>query len=338
MLSYFNGRFYASWANNSAASYQPELGFNVASFPFSSVPHTGVQPSPTFTTGTTLFGVRGTTASISSNGLSNGILWNLQVLGPGATDALLAYDTSGNMLFNSNWKLPGAPDNTTDSLTAGASGATGVKFSVPTVYNGMVYADTGGASGATNLGTVVGYGLLNPALTTPGGLVAQANSSRSIHLSWSRGASDQETGARIERSLDGVSGWAIIGQLATGSTSFDDTNLAAGTHYFYRVTEQYGLTSSASAAANTITAIPGDADCNLRVDTNDLYLLALNYQQSPRAWGQGDFNYDGKVDGADLAILAGNWQQTLAPPAAPLPSSTSSPTRRTATRVVTLIE
>src|SRR5262249_57232414 len=50
-----------------------------------------------------------------------------------------------------------------DSLTGGVTNATGVKFSIPTVFNGMVYDGTGGGSGTGGLamGTVVGYGLLS---------------------------------------------------------------------------------------------------------------------------------------------------------------------------------
>src|SRR5205814_8751996 len=68
------------------------------------------------------------------------------------------------ILFNSNWSLPGAPNNLSDSLTNGVFGATGVKFSLPTVFNGMVFAGTGGGAGTGNarqLGTIVGYGLLS---------------------------------------------------------------------------------------------------------------------------------------------------------------------------------
>jgi hypothetical protein len=44
------------------------------------------------------------------------------------------------------------------------------------------------------------------------------------------------------------------------------------------------------------------------VDVADLGILATNWQQSPRIFSQGDFNYDGSVDVADLGILATNWQ------------------------------
>src|SRR5262249_35536081 len=50
-----------------------------------------------------------------------------------------------------------------DSLTGGVTNATGVKFSIPTVFHGMVYDGTGGGSGTGGhaQGTVVGYGLLS---------------------------------------------------------------------------------------------------------------------------------------------------------------------------------
>ena len=74
------------------------------------------------------------------------------------------------------------------------SGATGVKFSVPTVANGMVYVGTGGkppSSNTTGLGTLVGYGLLNQGLGAPTNLVVQAASPSAVHLTWTRNSSSE---------------------------------------------------------------------------------------------------------------------------------------------------
>src|SRR5262249_18248369 len=83
----------------------------------------------------------------------------------------------------------------------------------------------------------------------------------------------------------------------------------------------------------------GDANHDRKVNILDLQALASNYGSSGKTFNQGDFNYDGHVDGADLSILVSHWQQTLASPAPAVPGTILSTTsRRTATRVVTLIE
>ena len=53
------------------------------------------------------------------------------------------------------------------------------------------------------------------------------------------------------------------------------------------------------------------------MDVADLGILATNWQQTGRTFGEGDFNYDGSVDVADLGILATNWQGSLPMPSLP---------------------
>jgi hypothetical protein len=64
----------------------------------------------------------------------------------------------------------------------------------------------------------------------------------------------------------------------------------------------------------------GDANRDRKVDVADLGILATNWQQSPRTFADGDFDYSGTVDVNDLGILASAWQQQLAPPSAPFAS------------------
>jgi uncharacterized protein (TIGR03437 family) len=114
-------------------------------------------------TSTITFDYPGCVPSISSNGTSNGVVWTLDY-----SRTLRAFDASNvaNQLYNSNQN---SDRDVLDSY---------VRFSVPTVANGKVYAGT-----QTSL-TV--YGLLNPASTlnvsnaasgqtgiaAPGGLIA----------------------------------------------------------------------------------------------------------------------------------------------------------------------
>ena len=52
----------------------------------------------------------------------------------------------------------------------------------------------------------------------------------------------------------------------------------------------------------------GDANLDLKVDAQDLNINGLNWQQSPRWWGEGNFSVDDtKVDAQDLNKIALNW-------------------------------
>ena len=78
----------------------------------------------------------------------------------------------------------------------------------------------------------------------------------------------------------------------------------------------------------TFFVLAGDANRDQAVDTTDFNILAANFSQSGKNFGDGDFNYDGSVDTTDLNILAANFSKSLpASPAAAAaaPSSGASP-------------
>jgi hypothetical protein len=302
--SYYNGKFYVGLSGG------PELGFGVSTFSTgTSPPGSGVFPTPAFSSATT-YGGSGTTATISANGSSNGIIWNLKV-SQSSSDQLVAYSASGSgaALFSSATSGSG-------SLTGGTTNATGVKFTVPTVFNGMVYAGTGGSNKAI-LGTIVGFGLLTPTLHQPASPTAQATGTNSIHLNWARNAADTESGTRIERSPNGSSGWSVIATVPNTSTSYDDATVAAGTQYFYRMTEVYASSASATSAVVSATTFHyprGDFDLDHVVTAADIpamlnALSDLSVFQSSNSLSLGDFqfladvNRDGIVNNADLQSL-----------------------------------
>lgn len=68
----------------------------------------------------------------------------------------------------------------------------------------------------------------------PSDLVATAVSSSQIDLTWTDNSAD-ETSFSIERSLDGVGGWAEVLTPAADATADSDTGLTALTQYFYRI-------------------------------------------------------------------------------------------------------
>ena len=57
--------------------------------------------------------------------------------------------------------------------------------------------------------------------------------------------------------------------------------------------------------------LPGDANCDGKVDINDLTIVLANYNATGATGPQGDFNGDGKVDINDLTIVLAHYNETL---------------------------
>ena len=82
------------------------------------------------------------------------------------------------------------------------------------------------------------------------------------------------------------------------------------------------LSYYADQISDIILPIPGDANLDTMVTTNDVAAVVSNWQCGETCWSEGDFNGDGVVNTADLAALAGNWQVGVpgSPAAIPEPS------------------
>jgi hypothetical protein len=118
------------------------------------------------------------------------------------------------------------------------------------MYWYRVYAyNASASSGYSNMASAP---TLPPA---PAALTATGVSASQINLNWSDVSG--ETGYRLERSLDGVSGWATVANLGANVTSYQNTGLSGGTKYYYRVfaTDASG-SSAASLTANATTQTP----------------------------------------------------------------------------------
>ncbi len=256
--SYFNNGsplFYVGLAG------KPNWQFNANTFQAATSPPGTASVNTPINVTTTTFPRRGTTSSFSSSGTANGIVWNLNV-NHVSTDSLMAFNINlGAPIYSSQ-------TNAGDNLPGGVSGATGVKFSLPTIANGIVYAGTGGGSAsstAVETGSVAIYGLKTPTLHQPTSFTAARTSNSSIHLAWTRTAGDQESLMQVERSLNGNT-WALVKSLGNGTTTYDDTGLSNNTTYFYRVREvyassasAYSATQSASTSGATVTGVNSPA-------------------------------------------------------------------------------
>jgi fibronectin type 3 domain-containing protein len=96
-----------------------------------------------------------------------------------------------------------------------------------------------------------------PIPASPTGLAAAAISTSQLDLSWSDVSF--ETTYKIERSLDGSSGWTQIGTTGANVTTYSDTGLSTSTTYYYRVLASNAAGDSgysSSASATTDSDIP----------------------------------------------------------------------------------
>ena len=114
------------------------------------------------------------------------------------------------------------------TLVAGSNGYTDVSIEAGITYAYRVYAL--GAAGRSEYSNTV---TITPVSAPPTELVAAARSSSRIDLAWSDVSG--ESGYRIERSSDGLSGWESVGTSVSDVTTFSDTSLPPGGTFFYRI-------------------------------------------------------------------------------------------------------
>lgn len=95
----------------------------------------------------------------------------------------------------------------------------------------------------------------------PSDLAAGAVSASRIRLTWRDNAAD-ETGFKVERSANGVSGWVEVGRVEDNVTVFQNTGLTAETTYYYRVAAyNAGGDSAWSNVADATTLAAGVGEC-----------------------------------------------------------------------------
>lgn len=196
------------------------------------------------TRSTDSFAFAGSTPSISSNGTTDGIVWDVDR----GTNQLRAYSTDSYaiQLYHS-----GQAAGNRDALGAA------VKFQVPTVANGHVYVGAG--TGNPNNFLVV-YGLIAPpsqAPAAPTNLAASAVSGSQINLTWTRNDVTPNTADSffIEQSANGTTGWTQVATAGFGSTTYAIGALTPNTTYFFRVRAHniIGNSSYTNVASATTT-------------------------------------------------------------------------------------
>ncbi|MDB5354092.1 MAG: hypothetical protein JWN24_545, partial [Phycisphaerales bacterium] len=188
------------------------------------------------TTDTSSFSSLDGTPSISSNGLTNGIVW---VIDRG-TNTLRAYDA--NNLATNLWNSNMAP-NSRDA-TGGVT-----KFSVPTVADGLVM-----------MGTLSQFIVFGPPVTptsgpaAPTALTAVSPNFQTVNLTWVDNSNNEDQ-FNIERSPAGQNTWVQIGLASANATTYTDSTTQATTAYDYRVRAFNSFNSGTYSAYTNIATV-----------------------------------------------------------------------------------
>jgi fibronectin type 3 domain-containing protein len=231
---YFNGTIYYVGGSNIGNPNDVGKTFSISNGQMSLTP-TSQGPDS--------YAYPGSTPSISANGTSNGVVWDLDT----GTSQLRAYNASG---FNTELYTSAQAASSRDALTGSV-----IKFSVVTVDNGKVYV---GSSSALNV-----YGLISQATQAPAAptnLAATALSGNTIQLTWTDNstAPNTATGFDIEQSTDGVT-FTQVAIANAGSTTFNVGGLTISTTYTFRVRAFNGIGNSGysnTASATTTNQVP----------------------------------------------------------------------------------
>jgi hypothetical protein len=151
--------------------------------------------------------------------------------------------------------------------------------------------------------TTVALGTTLPAPpSTPTGLSAARSGPGALTLTWTD-ASNNESGFKIERSLDGAN-YGQIAMVGAGITTYPDSGLLTNTSYTYRVRAfNAGGHSSYSASATAVTApILPSAPTALAVTTVSGSELKLTWNDNSS--NESGFKIERSSNGTDFSVIS----------------------------------
>jgi hypothetical protein len=189
------------------------------------------------------------------------------------------------------------------------------QFSSPNLmYNGVVTGVTDWADAARSLNDAAltiaawrpsGTSVVNTTPSAPQNLTLVATAPTKVKLTWTD-TSDNETGFRIERSLDGVN-FATTTTIAANLGTYTDATVVASTTYTYRV---YALNAEGSAVSNLATVTTPEPDTVVPSIPTNLMNGTVSNTQVPLTWVASSDNvavtgYHVYRNGAILATVTG---------------------------------
>jgi predicted phage tail protein len=234
-------------------------------------------------------------------------------IAPAAATGLIAATFSSSQI-NLSWT--DASNNENGFKVERSTSVTGKwTLMASTTANVVNYQNTGLAAGRTyyyrvraiNAGghsvntSVVSATTLPIAPSAPSALTTNPVSSSQINLAWTDN-SNNETGFKVERRTSASGDWTLIATRATNVVSYQDTGLADGSIYYYRVraTNAGGDSANTSVMSATTLAIAPAAP-------TELTATAVSSSQINLAWKDNSSNETGfKVDRSTSAT--GPWK------------------------------
>lgn len=177
---------------------------------------------------------------------------NLRVTGVTSSQISLAWN---DVMGETGYRVERTPSGATDWAAVGSAARDNLTFAdsglaSSTSYSYRVVATSRYGDSAPS--AVVTATTAAPTLpAVPTGVTAVAVSSSQIDVAWQDVSG--ESGYRVQRSLDGVSGWAQVATTGADIASFSDTELTASTTYWYRVVAYNASGDSAPSAVVSAT-------------------------------------------------------------------------------------
>jgi len=203
-----------------------------------------------------------------------------------------------------NYSFPEDPLYGGDSFVFSASTSYYGDLTPGTLYYFQVFAVGIDGNSPSNVAYVT---TPNGEPAAPSNLAAGAYSSGQIDLAWTDNSTD-ESGFKIERSADGVSGWSLVATAAANATFYSNNNdLDEGTTYSYRVRATNGCgdsNNSNAASAATLPAAPSDLSATAFSDTR--IDLAWTDNSSHESGFIIEESYDGVAGWTTVGTVAAN--------------------------------